>query len=91
MFEFHNIQSGETVHQRCVLISGRCNAHSKGQSIDYIRVQTRDTADNEAFPEQRWPLSHGWFKALVMLNPGQNKLVFDFGTDQKDQAVVSSM
>jgi hypothetical protein len=87
MIEFSGLSSGE-VHQRCVLISGRCSDLPTSDNTDYIRVRVFDSGNGIAFPEQRWPLSHGWFKALVMLSPGQNTIRFDLGTDDSLQESV---
>ncbi|KFA52547.1 hypothetical protein S40293_07624 [Stachybotrys chartarum IBT 40293] len=83
MFTFSNIKDGEVVHQRCVLIRGRCEVQPLGSGEDFVRIETLDTADNVTFPEQRWPLNQGWLKALLMLNPGENKIRFNLGTSKK--------
>ncbi|KAH6639260.1 putative peptidase family-domain-containing protein [Boeremia exigua] len=64
-----NVEDGETVHQRCLLVTGDCQ--SMGPE-DFISVKTTDAHDFELFPEQTWPVHSGHFKALVMLSPGTN-------------------
>ncbi|KAH7324142.1 putative peptidase family-domain-containing protein [Stachybotrys elegans] len=88
MFTFQNIEAGETVHQRCVLLYGHYDGPSAQDHSNFIRVQTKDEVDEEVFPEQRWLLSHGWFKALVMLSPGDNKLVFYVGNEDQEATVL---
>jgi len=64
------------VYQRCVLISGKCSTDAAlGNDQGYVVVQTNDTDDQSQFPEQRWPMCRGHFKALVLLSPGLNKII----------------
>ena len=81
MFSFDNIQNGEEVYQRCVLITGRCeNIEQAGSSEPCVSVTTSSPSGESTFPEQRWPICQGWFKALVLLNPGANTLGFVAGS-----------
>ncbi|KAH8893062.1 hypothetical protein GQ53DRAFT_861482 [Thozetella sp. PMI_491] len=85
MFVLDNIQDGEEVHQRCVLISGRRqNAANDG----FVEIETTDDAGQVLFPEQRWPMCQGWFKGLVMLAPGANRLVFRSGDDMTTSSEI---
>lgn len=73
MFTLDNVSDGEVVHQRCVLFTGRCAAKDE-KSPAYVRVETKDGAGLALFPEQRWPVCQGWFKALLILTPGENSV-----------------
>lgn len=82
MFVLDNIQHGDEVHQRCVLISGRCSAALAEHDDDgFVEIETKNDAGKTTFPEQRWPMCRGWFKALVILAPGPNKIIFRSGHD----------
>ncbi|KAL1801525.1 hypothetical protein ACET3X_001867 [Alternaria dauci] len=71
-----NLTDGETIHQRCLLVTGTFTLTvAKGS---YIHVATKGANKAESFPEQTWPLAGGNFKALVMLSPGQNILEFAY-------------
>jgi hypothetical protein len=74
MFTLNNIQDGEEVYQRCVLISGKCLSDVKPD--DHVVVETKNEAGELVFPDQRWPMYQGVFKALVMLTPGPNTIIF---------------
>ncbi|KAG9185534.1 hypothetical protein G6011_06865 [Alternaria panax] len=67
-----NLTDGETIHQRCLLITGTYTLTAAEGS--YIHVATKGASKAESFPEQTWPIAGGNFKALVMLSPGQNML-----------------
>ncbi|KAK3291264.1 putative peptidase family-domain-containing protein [Chaetomium fimeti] len=81
MIQLDNFPTGEDgsevteVYQRCVLVSGRCNTKSaQAQNDSHVLVETSDGFDKTLFPEQRWPMCHGHFKALLLLSPGLNKI-----------------
>ncbi|KAH7347064.1 putative peptidase family-domain-containing protein [Pyrenochaeta sp. MPI-SDFR-AT-0127] len=67
-----NLENGETVHQRCLLVTGTCALDATDGS--YIHIVTKGANNSENFPEQTWPTAGGNFKALVMLSPGLNNL-----------------
>ncbi|KAI1860793.1 uncharacterized protein JN550_011255 [Neoarthrinium moseri] len=69
--EVENITNGETVHQKCLLLTGQCNNH--GQSDDFISIEVTDIF-GQASPVQNWPIASGKWKALLMLNSGNNKI-----------------
>jgi hypothetical protein len=70
-----NVSDGETVHQRCLLLTGSCPRSSDITDEDgSISIKTIGPNGSELFPEQTWPTSGGMFKALIMLMPGQNTL-----------------
>ncbi|KAK3386197.1 putative peptidase family-domain-containing protein [Podospora didyma] len=72
MFKLANIQDGNEVFQRCLLVRGHANVDGG----DSVSVETKNEAGRIIFPRQRWPMCQGWFKALLMLSPGQNTIVF---------------
>ncbi|USP76306.1 hypothetical protein yc1106_03580 [Curvularia clavata] len=71
-----NLEEGETVHQRCLLVTGTYEFDAAEGS--YIHVTTKGANKAEIFPEQTWPLAGGNFKAMVMLSPGLNILEFAY-------------
>ncbi|KAE8833487.1 hypothetical protein PTNB73_05125 [Pyrenophora teres f. teres] len=71
-----NLEDGETIHQRCLLVTGTYELTAAEGS--YIHVATKGANKSETFPEQTWPLAGGNFKALVMLSPGLNILEFAY-------------
>ncbi|KAF3003162.1 hypothetical protein E8E13_009049 [Curvularia kusanoi] len=68
-----NVEDGELIHQRCLLITGICQP-AGSSSEDFISVKTIGANEVEIFPEQTWPVYSGHFKALVMLSPGSNSI-----------------
>ncbi|EJD32777.1 hypothetical protein AURDEDRAFT_77464 [Auricularia subglabra TFB-10046 SS5] len=74
-FAIHNLDDGETVHQRCVLLKGRVFGDE-----DYITVSTADTHGASTFPDQTWPVCASHFKALLMLSPGANVVTLANGS-----------
>lgn len=88
MISLHNIQDQETVYQRCLLVTGRCDQVSDNDG--HVEVVMEDEyGRRETFPSQRWPLSHGHFKALVILSPGTNKMRITSGHDSSDTIAVN--
>ncbi|XP_014557357.1 hypothetical protein COCVIDRAFT_15360 [Bipolaris victoriae FI3] len=71
-----NLEDGETIHQRCLLVTGTYGFEAAEGS--YIHVTTKAANKSENFPEQTWPLAGGHFKAMVMLSPGLNRLEFAY-------------
>jgi hypothetical protein len=69
-----NLEDGETVYQRCVLLRGRCikQAPKSAQDVDVVYISTTDEAGGQSFPSQTWPIAEGHFKALLFLAPGAN-------------------
>ncbi|KAH7009970.1 zinc metallo proteinase [Ilyonectria destructans] len=88
MFTFENIQDHEVVHQRCVLISGRCETATEG-SDSFVQIETKANGDNISFPTQKWPMSHGWFKALVILTPGENAISIISTENESHSTVIN--
>lgn len=71
-FEVNDVQDGVTIHQRCLLLSGQCKTFDRSHD-DFISVCVTDTFDQPS-PTQNWPVVAGKWKALIMLNTGQNKV-----------------
>lgn len=105
MIEIENaeIDEVEEVHQRCFLLSGKCVASTEPTSgtggdfvvvepkpSSFVLVHVEDEHGNTGFPDQRWPLSLGQFKALVMLSPGLNKITVTSGNDAANAVEVCS-
>ncbi|KAF1930563.1 uncharacterized protein M421DRAFT_418865 [Didymella exigua CBS 183.55] len=84
-----NVQDGETIHQRCLLVTGTCTPSGPG---DFISVKTTGANGLEVFPEQTWPVHSSHFKALVMLSPGANTLDFShMGQDGQAESIKISL
>lgn len=66
-----NVENGETIHQRCLLIKGRGSPSQEYN--EYLSVAVTDSF-GIASPPQTWPMSQGYFKALVLLSPGNNTI-----------------
>lgn len=45
---------------------------------DHITISIQDAGRAHTFPIQRWPVSQGQFKALVILSPGENLLTLHY-------------
>ncbi|KAH7351342.1 zinc metallo proteinase [Rhexocercosporidium sp. MPI-PUGE-AT-0058] len=69
-----NITDGETIYQRALIIIGKCL--DSGSTEDFLVITSTDPAQVTSFPTQNWPISEGRFKALVILSPGENILIF---------------
>uniref|UniRef100_A0A8H7N707 Uncharacterized protein n=1 Tax=Bionectria ochroleuca TaxID=29856 RepID=A0A8H7N707_BIOOC len=80
MFKFHNINDGEDIYQRCLLITGQCEASNQQDS--FVQVDTTNESGIETFPSHRWPLCGGWFKCLVLLTPGKNIVKLSTGNGE---------
>ena len=78
MIEVDNIAVGgevQEVYQRCVLLSGKVlckNQVALDKADSYITTEVLDDNKQPLFPQQRWPMHHGHFKAVVLLSPGRN-------------------
>lgn len=88
MFALDNVQDGEVFHQRCVLVTGRCEATSQQRNA-YLRIETKDDVGCDLFPEQQWPMCNGWFKALLILTPGANIINIISGQNDSHKTSVS--
>ncbi|KAK4238137.1 putative peptidase family-domain-containing protein [Achaetomium macrosporum] len=82
MIELDNFSLGQghvhEVYQRCILVSGKCDAAIAQEKDDgYVVVEVKDDANQSSFPEQRWPICRGYFKALVLISPGLNRVIIN--------------
>lgn len=69
-----SISENSWVHQKVLLIYGQI-----GDSDKQVLDGTLTVYHNqESFPPTSWPVNDSHFKALVHLNPGPNRLRFDF-------------
>jgi hypothetical protein len=57
-----------------LLVFGQVGAEGKKPSTGLITVHHH----LDAYPLTKWPISDGYFKALVRLDPGPNKLRFEY-------------
>ncbi|GAB7365861.1 hypothetical protein MBLNU230_g7191t2 [Neophaeotheca triangularis] len=70
-----SVSDGSWVHQKVLLIFGQC-----GDPANPLDGQLTVSHHQENFPSTQWPVSDGYFKALVYLNPGPNRLRLDFSS-----------
>lgn len=71
---FSNISDHETVFQRLLIVEG-----SVGKDDGSIQVQHDPQS---RFATQKWEVNGGYFKALVPLSIGQNKLTFTYHANE---------
>ncbi|KAK3989066.1 metallopeptidase [Cladorrhinum sp. PSN332] len=93
MFELFNfvLSPGkvEDVYQRSLIVSGRCTSEAALEKLDgYVNVETLDQSNNLSFPAQRWPMCNGYFKALVLLSPGLNRVIVTLAYDAEDKVEI---
>ncbi|KAK7992391.1 hypothetical protein PG988_001185 [Apiospora saccharicola] len=72
-----NVDNNETVHQRCLLVTGTCDDanNNKSGGEDFVAVTIRD-AFSKASEPQNWPVAGNAFRCLLMLQPGPNTVDF---------------
>lgn len=71
-----SVLDGSIVHSKIIVIAGEVN-EPQLRAIDGNLAVQHDK-EGYAFPTTNWPVSDSYFKALVYLTPGWNKLRFDF-------------
>lgn len=71
-----SIVDGSIVHSKLVIVMGEIN-EPQARPIDG-NVTVHHDRDGLSFPPTDWPAADGYFKAMVYLSPGWNKLRFDF-------------
>ncbi|KAK7943329.1 uncharacterized protein PG986_012442 [Apiospora aurea] len=71
-----NVTNNETVHQRCLLVTGTCDDANTSKE-DFVAVTIRDAFSKPSDP-QNWPVAAGSnaFRCLLMLQPGPNAADF---------------
>lgn len=72
-----NVNSGETVHQRVLLLFGRIGNDQSPVVNGNIIIHHH--LEGATFPSTQWPVSQSYFKALVHLTPGTNVIRLEFG------------
>ncbi|KAK0662067.1 putative peptidase family-domain-containing protein [Cercophora samala] len=82
MFTLHNFKADtiETVHQRCVLITGTTHT-----VIDRVLIKIESRRGSSAALSQPWPVSNGHFKALALLTPGINTISITSSNNDEDK------
>ncbi|KAE8382517.1 putative peptidase family-domain-containing protein [Aspergillus bertholletiae] len=75
-FKISNLDEGELVYQTCVAVHGECQEFDYAADTNFVSVSSSNTL-NRASTTTHWPLNKGQWKALVMLAPGTNTLVFN--------------
>ena len=71
-----SITDGSVVHSKILVISGEVNEPQLRPMDGNLTVH--HDKEGQAFPPTNWPVSDSYFKALIYLSPGWNKLRFDF-------------
>ncbi|KAL4910845.1 hypothetical protein BDW74DRAFT_141985 [Aspergillus multicolor] len=78
-FTLTNLNNNEVVHQKCLLLTGTCTVFDYAHETNYVAISIRDSttpASANSQPQvQHWPTHNGHWKALVLLNPGENNIV----------------
>ncbi|KAK6832809.1 hypothetical protein RU639_003859 [Aspergillus parasiticus] len=75
-FKIINLSEGDLVHQTCVAVHGECPEFDDAADTDFVSVSSSNMLNQEPQTVNHWPLNKGQWKALVMLAPGTNTLVF---------------
>ncbi|RDW93963.1 uncharacterized protein DSM5745_01285 [Aspergillus mulundensis] len=73
-FTLTNLANNEVVHQKCLALHGTCSVFDYAHETNYVSIVTRDATTTSQPDPQHWPAHNGAWKALVLLNPGQNTL-----------------
>ncbi|KAK4182430.1 putative peptidase family-domain-containing protein [Podospora australis] len=94
MFQIDNFKLDEVeeVYQRCLIITGKCTDDYVSVNVDdsvvveprkndHVVVKITDSFNQPSFPDQKWPYSRGYFKALLMLSPGINTVTISMASD----------
>ncbi|KAF6815542.1 zinc metalloproteinase [Colletotrichum sojae] len=81
-----NVAENAWVYQKVLLVHGTIGDPSQ-QSLDGTLSVTRL---DDSFPSTYWPVSESHFKALVYLQPGPNKIRFDFSSPKLPNSTSSN-
>lgn len=76
----------QQVHQKVLLVNGQIGdpqRHPMDGTLTVIHAP-------DSFPATSWPVSESYFKALVHLSPGPNKLRFDFTSPKLSSGSTTS-
>ncbi|KEY64388.1 hypothetical protein S7711_06417 [Stachybotrys chartarum IBT 7711] len=71
-----NVSENAWVYQKVILIHGTIGEPSQQRYDGTLTVTRLD----DSFPPMNWPVCESHFKALVSLQPGPNRLRFDFSS-----------
>lgn len=85
---FINLQPGETVYTRLLIVEGTLGPGSPNGNLN-VSSDARS-----GFKDSTWEINQGYFKALVPLTPGNNDLVFNWsvtGSDDRGAETVRVM
>ncbi|KAH7325097.1 putative peptidase family-domain-containing protein [Stachybotrys elegans] len=82
----HNVSENAWVYQKVLIVHGAIGEPSH-QTYDGTVTVTRL---DDSFPPVSWPVCESHFKALVYLQPGPNKLRFDFSSPKLPNSTTSS-
>ena len=84
-FKATNIEDGEIIHQRCVILTGQYHYDTSPASLapgarpipeDFVSATVTD-AFAESRPAQNWPAKDGQWKVMILLQPGENHVRLD--------------
>ncbi|GMG04889.1 unnamed protein product [Aspergillus oryzae] len=75
-FRIINLSEGDLVHQTCVAVHGECPELDDAADTVFVSVSSSHIFNQEPQTVNHWPLHKGQWKALVMLAPGTNTLIF---------------
>ncbi|KAF4121537.1 putative peptidase family [Geosmithia morbida] len=81
----HNAQDGIFVYQKVLLVHGTI-----GDAQNPIDGTLTVTKLDDEFPPVSWPVSSSYFKALVYLQPGPNKIRFEFSSPKIPNSATSN-
>lgn len=81
-----NLEHDEVVHQACLLLTGECPSYENAAE-DYITIHCSDIFNT--VNTHSWPVVGGRWKALVLLDCGQNNLSIEFYRAAKISARTS--
>ncbi|EXJ84981.1 hypothetical protein A1O3_05656 [Capronia epimyces CBS 606.96] len=71
-----SILDNSVVYNKVLLLNGEIGDPSQKAMDGNLTVH--HDKDGQSFPPTNWPVSESYFKALVYLSPGWNKIRFDF-------------
>jgi Putative peptidase family len=74
-FNITNLDDGENIHQACLLVHGECQVFDSAEETNFVSVSSAGMLQ-QAQTVQNWPLHNGEWRALAMLTPGSNTLLF---------------
>ena len=69
-----SVQDNQWVHQNLLLVFGQVGFPESPVNNGQIVVHHH----MDGYPATQWPITDGYFKALVRLDPGPNKLQFEY-------------